>query len=224
MSDMNDMTTTEAGGEGISRRDMIKGSVVAGGLVWAAPVLLTGKAAAQTTVQCCENGTPIAFSVPEGQSSSCQASVQCLDNLGLNFACDDPLLECLLSDSGFVTSSFNGAARTATIVLDPGVTLIAAAVKAGSSCYLTQCTCLATGPTEGCPNVCFHQTTNAACTFGGKTTPLPPAVGGRNRIWVLANTPTPGSTTIMVDTSPDGQLNQVELALCLSPAVTGMCA
>ena len=50
MDDVNNMDESmdeiEQSPSGVSRRDMIKASVVAGALVWSAPVLLTGRAAA----------------------------------------------------------------------------------------------------------------------------------------------------------------------------------
>lgn len=221
---------TKAGSHELSRRTMIKASVVAGGLVWSAPVLLTGKAAAQTTIPCCPEGTAVSVNISEQNGVNC-GQRQCLDNLGLDFGCPDDLVNCL-GDQDFVVADFvSGGQDTATIVLAPGVSLIVAAVKAGDSCYATQCPCFAKGPrtppntppaTGGCPNTCYHHQNNNPCNFGNNDTPLPPAPGGRNRVWVTAG-PGPGETTIHVNTQPDGQLNQVEMSLCVAPEITALC-
>lgn len=47
--------TESMNSEGLSRRDVLKRSVVAGGLVWAAPTILASPAAAQTSTGACPN-------------------------------------------------------------------------------------------------------------------------------------------------------------------------
>ena len=228
------MDQIEQSSGGISRRDMIKASVIAGGLVWSAPVLLTGKAAAAPGDPCCPNGTPLSINIAEKAGVNCGAR-QCLDNVlpgfpnGADFGCDPDLANCL-GELNLVVGDFQGGGTDeATITLAAGVTLIVGAVKTGSSCFYTRCnpagpdfnsthTKSATDAVN--PNICRHQTTNAVCTFGPNDTPLPPAPGGRNRIFIE---PGMGGTTIVrIDMSSD-PLSQVELTICVAPEITGMC-
>ncbi len=210
---------TKAATHELSRRNMIKASVVAGGLVWSAPVLLTGKAAAQSTVLCCAEGTPVTVKVASMTGVNC--GVSCLDNFAdLNFDCPQDLVSCL-GDLELVVGDFtSGGADTATITLSPGVSLIAASAKASNRCYFTRCEpCFTSGPMDFsiCKNTCQTQS-GGACSGVS----IPPQ---NNRIWVIPNSPSPGYTTIMVNThpAPDGVLNHVELSLCISPEITALC-
>jgi hypothetical protein len=229
MNDRDDsMDEVEQTASGISRRDMIKTSVIAGGLVWSAPVLLTGKAAAAPGDPCCPNGTPISVNISEQNGLNCGAR-QCLDNVlpgfpnGADFACQTGLTNCL-GDLDLVVGDFQGGGTDeATITLAAGVTLIVGAVKTGSNCFFTRCQpgLHTTSPTDAVnPNICRQQTTNAVCTFNGNDVPLPPEVGGRNRIYV---TPGPNGTTVVhIDMSSD-PLSQVELTICVAPEITALC-
>jgi hypothetical protein len=207
---------------GFSRRDLITRAVAAGGLAWTAPVLLSGPAAAQQQIPCCDEGTPVTVKVAEQTGVNC--GVACLSSFAnFNFDCPPDLVNCL-GDLDFVVGDFtSGGDDTAIIDLAVGVSLIAIGVKAGNNCYFALCPCFASSQTDAtCPNVCFLQNGNP-CTFGPSETPLPPAPGGLNRIWVVPNSPGPGQTRIFVNTHPDGQLNHVELSLCVAPEVTALC-
>ncbi|MGH3371758.1 MAG: hypothetical protein ACRDPR_17330, partial [Nocardioidaceae bacterium] len=190
------------------------------GLVWSAPMLLTGKAAAQTSgALCCPEGTPVTVKVASMTGVNC--GVSCLDNLAdVNFDCPADLVDCLGELELVVADFTSGGADTATIVLSPGVTLIAASAKASNRCYFTKCDpCFTSSPTDFsiCKNFCQNQN-GSACTGVS----IPPQ---NNRIWVIPNAPNPGFTTIMVNThpAPDGVLNHVELSLCVAPEITALC-
>lgn len=221
MNDTNEPTTTVEDRSGLSRRDMIKASVAAGALVWSAPILLTGKAAAASNTPCCATGTPVRFKLTSATATNCGAS--CLDNAPSTISsitCSTTVGNCLIQASNsFVKGVFKMGGTQAEVILQPGVTLIAAAAKGTNNCYYTYCTCFTTSQTDNsnCKNTC--STTNGGACGSGVT--IPP-----NRIWVLQNmngsTPAAGYTTIEVDTGTES-LNYVDLALCLAPAITGVC-
>lgn len=239
VDEVNDMDNVMDGTEqqvgGVSRRDMIKASVIAGGLMWSAPVLLTGKAAAATP--CCPNGTPVRFKLPSASSTNCGNA--CFDGQPAfaSITCSTAIGDCLINPANeFVKGVFKMGGTQADVVLKPGVTLIAAAAKGTSDCHFTVCPCFATAknppsPDPNCPagcssclNFCAKPNGNACTGMGAPT--YPP-----NRIWVLLDTsldamgnpqPDPGFTTLRVDTGPDS-LNFVDLVLCLAPAITGIC-
>jgi hypothetical protein len=150
------------------------------------------------------------------EQAGVNCGVACLSQRGVfNFECPPDLVDCL-GQLELIVGDFNsGGADTAIITLASGVSIISSAAKAGSSCYFTDCPCFAASPTDGtCPNTC-------QCMFSGGVPPLPPAPGGVNRIWVTPNGD--GSTTINVNTHPDGQLNHVELSVCVSDETAALC-
>src|SRR2546421_80142 len=63
----------------ISRRDMIKASGVAGGLVWSAPLLLSGIAAADPADTCCTDGTKVTVKVTSTSGANCNGT-GCIDD------------------------------------------------------------------------------------------------------------------------------------------------
>src|SRR5437588_249869 len=90
---------------GLSRRDMIKASVAAGALVWSAPVLLTGTAAAAVTLPCPCNGTLIVVKIASTTSVNC--GVSCEDKrFGTNIDCNAVgfLLNCIFTQSNCTKS------------------------------------------------------------------------------------------------------------------------
>jgi hypothetical protein len=203
--------------EGLSRRELIKRSAVAGGIVWAAPTLLSGRAAAQ--VPCCGEGTPVTIKVAEQGGVNC--GVACISSRGFNnFDCPPDLVNCL-GDLELVVGDFtSGGADTAHIILAPGVELITAAVKASQRCYFSDCPCHASSPSDAqCPNTCENEN-STACRVGNDPITIPP-----NRIWVVPNSPGPGQTSVFINThaQPDGVLNHVELSVCVAPEVTALC-
>lgn len=216
------MDTEDQSPGGVSRRDMLKASVAAGALVWTAPVLLSGTAYAQPS-PCCPPGfeSAIAFKVTAG-AVNCGAS--CLDAMfGTNLPCDSSLASCLIDpDNPFViVDAFDANAGTATIRINQNARLIAAAANSPQFCFNTECTGFATGPNTGTSNTC---TSNQTCPT------IPP-----NRIWVTTlpdNDPnTVDFTTVVVQlinqTGPggvrDGNLNHVELYVCVNSVITGIC-
>jgi hypothetical protein len=142
VDDVNNMNeTTDTGQQavgGISRRDMIKASVIAGGLVWTAPVLLTGKAAAQEE-NCCQGGTLVAVKITQLQTVNC--GVSCLDlffpNNPKNIACCDPLAEALVT-----VTAFDKDAGTATVTVNgvPPNSIVGAAARSNNAgCFRADC-------------------------------------------------------------------------------------
>jgi hypothetical protein len=230
MNDMDETMGAVRSSGGVSRRDMIKASVVAGALVWSAPILLTGKAAAAPGDPCCPNGTPVSINIPEKGGVNCGA-VQCLDNVligfpnGADFPCTSDLTNCI-NEQRLVVGDFQGGGTDeATIILAAGVTLIVGTVKTGSDCFYTRCN--PNGPFDSGhstsvddgvnPNICEAQNEGPCDSIDP---PLPPAPTGRNRIFI---TPGPMGTTIVhVDQSSD-PLGQVELSICVAPEVTALC-
>lgn len=122
---------------GLSRRELLKASAAAGGLVWVAPVLSTSAAWGQTAPCCTCEGTVIYAKFAPGNSQSCQNqclqpqkfgvtarySLECLASLGLVGLCDD----------------VDSSARTASISFSGGVTPIKVAFQASGSCYVARC-------------------------------------------------------------------------------------
>lgn len=213
----------------LSRRSLLKKGALAGGLVWAAPAVTTVLATAQAQPSppggggpCCPAGTPITVKVAEQTGVNC--GVACMSmHPAFNFDCPPDLVDCL-GQLELIVADFNsGGADTAIITLGPGVSLISTAAKAGNRCYFADCPCFAASQTDAtCPNTC-QTSTGSPCTFTGGVPPLPPAPGGVNRIWVVPNSPGAGETTIFVNTHPDGQLNHVELSVCVSDETAALC-
>lgn len=215
--------TADAVGTGISRRDMIAKSVVAGGLVWAVPTL-TSTAAGALTGCPCEGGVQTTIKVPSQPAANC--GVACLSQRErFNFPCLDDLANCLF-DAGFIsfdTAVFqNGSQRQAKIVLTGGITLLAAAVKTQDNCVFADCSenyCPNTGTETGQIIVCPGGTSGGNCSDTG--------FPGGTRI---GNSTTPALncsedstvTEILFDTKGD-PINHIELALCIPNALTGQC-
>jgi hypothetical protein len=229
MSDMDDMTMTDTDGGGISRRDMIKGSVIAGGLIWAAPVLLTGKAAAQVSdIPCCDTGLlHFEINVPSG-TLNCGAT-QCLSNLdfidtSFNCADDDDIETCLPSLMTLDAFS-SGANGTAQVTLRPGVTLIAASAKQSARCFFTICPDFATGPTTGVPNCEQHQ--NDEGLDADDCEPVDATAADPNRVWVTLvpdpESEDPNPPLVQRINFAANPLTQIEFAICLAPDATGLC-
>ena len=210
------MDTTEQSAGGFSRRDMLKASVAAGALVWTAPVLLSGRAAADPADVCCTDGTPVTVKVASTSGVTCQGN-SCIDTRAAadpaNFksfsvACDqfvgclnDPVLDLV------VINGFNTQAGTATITIKEGITVVSVGVKTTSTCFFTDCPCLARSATSNTPG------TECANTCDTNNCGTPP-----NRVWIT----TSGNDTV-VNVKNASPLNTVQMTLCLSPEVTGMC-
>ena len=228
MDDVNNMDESmdrdeqEAGG--ISRRDMIRASVVAGALVWSAPVLLTGKASANhvwppdpADENCPCMGTLIRLNLSASGTINC-GSIACLDNRDPSLVNEVPCGEreddiiCAIEADNLITfgAGTNFMTGVATVNLDPQLTVVAVSVlqQGGgnplSRCFFTDC-----GPTR-------LSTTPGALpantNISGAALPLP------NRVWV-----TNGGQTINVDTTGTAPIIELGVLLCVSQAVTGMC-
>ena len=233
MDDVNNMDesidTGEEASVGISRRDMIKASVIAGGLVWTAPVLLAGRASAAPST-CCPPGfeTAIAIKYTTGNTLG-NCGVTCLDmgKIGVNgnnLPCPD--LACI-SQQGFAVTTFDTSGGNpitkGTIVLNADVRLIAAAVRSSSTCFWTECDDpahpgLANDKTTGFPDQCEG------------ITPCPtPSVANPNRIWVTTAGSGSGFTTTIhmelqaSDFPGNSGINQAEIYVCVDSRVTGRC-
>lgn len=122
----------------LTRRELLQRSAVAGGLVWAAPLLSTGTAWGTNTSCCsCDGGEVIYAKFAPGNSQTCQNqclqpqafgvvqrySIECLIAQGLLGNCDD------------VSSSAN----TASIAFADGVTGFKFAIKSTDDCYVSRC-------------------------------------------------------------------------------------
>jgi hypothetical protein len=228
MSNMDESTgMDEQSHGGLSRRDMIKASVVAGALVWSAPVLLSGTAYAQAErpeCPCAPAGTPVRLNISGGNpgpitSANC-GNVGCLiaRDPSLDVACgtrEQALFNCIVSAPAnlmrFVAPT-DKEAGLATIELDPMITVISAAFRHQANsidCVFTDCG----------PDMATSQASGTNTTVTGAVRPLP------NQIWV-----TPGGglggQTIHIDTTAVGQQDnwiEINLILCVSNAVTGRC-
>ena len=119
---------------GMTRREMLKASAIAGGVVWASPVFSTGTAWASHTCGCNE-GTIIYAKFAPGNSQTCQN--QCLQPLPTvsryNFDC----LVC----SGLIAvcDNVSSGKGTASMRFTAGVQPIKAAIKSTSNCYVARC-------------------------------------------------------------------------------------
>jgi hypothetical protein len=203
VDDVNSMDESMDTGEqlpgGISRRDMIKASVVAGALVWSAPLLLSGTASAQTG--CCPSPfQEVALKFPgEGtveDPADPNCGVSCLDHLvDENVDCCKALADALITgaviDKG-ATGGQNPHPGSAIISVDPALATI-------------------TGASVRTPD-CF----NAVATPPGCATPIEPT----GRVVVS------GSQVIVQLQTVNGThetINQVEVLLCVRASITLFC-
>lgn len=120
---------------GLTRREMLQRSAVAGGVVWAAPLLSTGRAWGQAAGCCaCDGGELIYAKFAPGDSQTCQNQclqpgdisrfeLDCLVGAGLLGKCDD----------------VNSNDDTASLAFGAGVTPIKFAIKSQSHCYIVRC-------------------------------------------------------------------------------------
>lgn len=180
-------------GSQISRREMVKASVVAGGLAWSAPILLSGKAAAQVAPHaCCPTGTPVTIYINASGELECVApgTVPCLPG-SATFPCPDGFLECL-DDEALDLISVNvntPGADTATITVDGDFDVIAVAAQTTTDCFW-----------EECPNF--------------------PLVG-TPQITVIPN-PALSVIQIVIGPF-GGDLQRIALSLCLPETLTALC-
>jgi hypothetical protein len=124
----------------------------------------------------------------------------------------------------FTVTAFDGNAGTATIYVKQGITVISVGAQDTSNCYFADCPCFPTahGATTVCPNTqvvnvkgvpTVVSTGQAYITV--KTGVVIPPAG-------TPNPPGPGTYSV-IDIATPKNLNTVQITLCLSPQVTGMC-
>ncbi len=132
---------------GLSRRDMIKRTAVAGGIAWAAPTLWAAPAGAvQTGPGCqeCENDG-ILYYVKIASASSANCGQACIDLGTYDSKPGEPRCGTCLFESGaitfVVTESFtNGQTRKARVTLDPRLRLVETGAQFKGDCHNVVCT------------------------------------------------------------------------------------
>jgi hypothetical protein len=132
-----------SGKTGISRRDLIKRSAIAGGIAWVAPAVLTQPAAAATSYLGCSNcPTGRLYFLRQTSAGVCTNSNPVNSCLNDNQGSPPPsqtypagcgtTSHCCLITAGFV--SVSGTSPTHTWVLDPGVNFCGAHAFGGGNC------------------------------------------------------------------------------------------
>jgi hypothetical protein len=123
----------------LSRRDLIKKSVVAGGIAWVAPTVLASPAFAANNCNCADNAF---FALKRnnlngGSVSDCESPGTNVapGNCGASAGLSNFRSGCCLATAGLV--SFSGGGSTHTWVLRQGVRLCQAFGKFGNECSST---------------------------------------------------------------------------------------
>lgn len=177
---------------------------MAGGVIWAAPVLRSTPVWADTTTgggcDSCSSGTPATLKISSTSGSTC-TGISCLSQIA-NEHLDCSSLASCLTENGFVAltqwDNSGPSGRNATVVLKNGVDLIATSVKIGS------------------PDACYY----AHCTDDWKLTSDGEALDSQIDIQVNA---VPGGDTTIHYVTDTRTINHVEVQLCVSPVITGQC-
>lgn len=119
----------------LTRRELLKRSAVAGGVVWAAPMLSSGKAWGQTAGCCTCNGEIIYAKFAPGNAQTCQN--QCLQPGSMTRL---DFRDCLLK-YGLVSLCDDVSTNddTASIAFSSDVTPIKFAIKSQNSCFIARC-------------------------------------------------------------------------------------
>lgn len=120
--------------DGISRRDLLKRSAVAGGVLWATPALTSASAWGQGTTCDCD-GTLVYTKIAGVAGNDAQTCTnQCLnpDNFqGIGFGC--------LQDLGYVATTVTSE-DVATVEFNSStISLSKMSLKASASCYMVTC-------------------------------------------------------------------------------------
>lgn len=130
----------EHGPGGLSRRDLITRTAVAGGLLWAAPVLMASPASAQECPPC-PTGEQFRLRIASAVNVNCQTQGQpCLEGLRCG--------ECLV-EAGLITVNSYNTQTGATITLSGSLAVASAAAKFGQECVNVACAGTSVGPTTG---------------------------------------------------------------------------
>jgi hypothetical protein len=238
VDDVNIMDVSMDGVEqspgGISRRDMIKASVIAGGLVWSAPMLLAGRASAAPSI-CCPTGFETAFAIKYtvgDQTGNCGVTCLDMDKIGVdasanNLPCPPP---ACLTREGIAVANFDNFGGTVTLSAD--VRVIAASVRTSRFCFFTECD--DPDPAHAGPSTAKFTGLRNQCddgTVSDSSCPtIVPDATHPNRIWVEVQ---PDSSTIVrfelvggnppVDYPGNSGIAHVEVYLCGNSRVTGRC-
>lgn len=120
---------------GISRRDLLKRSAVAGGVLWATPALTSGSAWGQGSTCDCD-GTIIYTKIAGVAGNDAQTcNNQCIQpqNLpGISFGC--------LEENGYIATSQTSQEVSVVEFLSSSLSLSKMSLKVSESCYLVTCT------------------------------------------------------------------------------------
>jgi hypothetical protein len=122
--------------DGLSRRDLIKRSAVAGAIVWAAPVIDSSAAWGQTPTDCNEcNGLTLYSKYAPGNSNT--VGNQCLAPCPpVTVISSSVLTACgLISTDDTVQSGANDA----RVTFSTAVRLIRTSIKSTNDCYMSSC-------------------------------------------------------------------------------------
>lgn len=152
---------------GLSRRDLITRTAVAGGLVWAAPVLLASPVAAQTGGCDCASDSQIVFlKVASTEGENCP-NVQgtCLEGLPRTAKCD-PCLANLVSVSQFIDNARGERVAEITVQSPLQVTQVCAKIGEPNQTFNVFC------PTFGQQPANFTVTPGPESTFIRFVSPL----------------------------------------------------
>lgn len=184
-----------------SRREMLKKTVVAGGLVWVAPTILSAPAGAQTDCRDCENNG-VLYRVKIASATSANCGDACIDIRGFyESGPGAPRCGSCLFDVGALarTEIFeNGQYRGAEVEIDPRLRLVEAGVQYQGQCYTVDCTDgFAYTPAEGGPGIRVEV----------GTLPVPPGTG----------TPTVVTFTTGTDNQP---INHTDFIVCFAAGGT----
>ncbi len=193
----------------LSRRDMVKSSVVAGGLVWAAPMLLSSSRA-EALETCCPSGSSnLTVTIAPDGTVGC-GTPTCLVG---NPPCDaDDTIACIddfvivgndtisIGVTLPIVGTINVNVNIMTIALQ-GVTLAAIAAQS-STAFLTPNACTVIG---GCPDLSLL------------VAPLPFSIQAGGLIAIVT-----GPVTVL-GVEVIGALDHVELELCIPGTASGLC-
>jgi hypothetical protein len=205
---------------GVSRREVMKKAAVAGGVVWATPLLSTGTAWGQTSDPCaCGDGALAYAKFAPGNSQTCQN--QCLQpgTIGrLEFDC--------LVDAGVITVLDEVASNddTASLQFNLGTRLFKLAIKSESACFVVRCNegfsqlYLWSSSTNAEPFDDLHSINDPSAALGG--TPIFQYFNGGVLCGNSAGDPCDGNVTRVDMTTADipgnQKLNFIEMELCIT--------
>lgn len=158
---------------GLTRREMLKASAVAGGVAWAAPFLSTGTAWADVNACACDGAIVYAKFAP-GNAQTCDN--QCLAPgptvARLDFGC--------LVDNGIINPCDDKKAGNgyASMAFSAGVTPIKLAMKTTSDCFVSRCNDGFHKVYKWVPSTNAEPFDDTPCDGSGTSQTLPPGHNG----------------------------------------------